>query len=467
MVDLILSSDEEVDSGHLPSLQKHEFEVAKTLQESFDQLSAPRAKSVRQCDSREQVAADAILAKRMQEDFDHERRQPREVGPAICDGLGLTGREFAGPMCAVAGQKKPRQARSMLNVKVYVTDAKSFLITIEREAFLISVFSHAAISTALRQVAGWKRASPAKLADLFELCRPAPDACVFDRPIAERLSVEDALGDCPGVLRVRANAACKKQLRQVRDQRVPKRMRAGAGGGDDAGGSPPGALLTPPRGLMAAAAAAGQHDGVEVLRLRTPDGVLGSPVALVKNYNRDRGVLLARETGLKEMVEMAPEARAHINDNVRNRIDSHAKTRRNFTTEVRRASDSVLDAAQAAVRSDVLAHAALTHRTEYASTAVLVYAKDTTLPRHVDGCGHWVVLFSFGVTVDFFASERSFKFESGDALVFNGSTPHAVMHGIDHVHLNSTFHGKKKKLPDELSYMNALRASFQSRQGDP
>merc|ERR1719265_2249831 len=103
------------------------------------------------------------------------------------------------------------------------------------------------------------------------------------------------------------------------------------------------------------------------------------------------------------MVEMAPDARKQINDNVRNELDAYKKTQRNFTSEVRRASDRVLDLGMEAVKADPLAHASLAHRTEYTSTAVLVYEKGTTLPRHIDACGHWVVLLSFGVTVDFFA----------------------------------------------------------------
>jgi len=214
------------------------------------------------------------------------------------------------------------------------------------------------------------------------------------------------------------------------------------------------------------AKAHGECDRVEVLRLRTPDGRLGSPVVLVKNFHCDRGVLLARLTGLREMVEMAPEARNAINDNVRSELDSHKKTRRNFTTEVRRASDRVLDLGEQAITQDSRAKSALAHRTEYASTAVLVYEQGTTLPRHVDGCGHWVILFSFGVTVEFFAGDRVFSFESGDAFIFNGSARHSVTHGIDRVHKKSTLRGKTRKLPDELAYMHGKRASFQTRQGD-
>merc|ERR1712232_353125 len=173
------------------------------------------------------------------------------------------------------------------------------------------------------------------------------------------------------------------------------------------------------------------------------------------------GVLLAHLTGLKEMVEMAPDARKKINDNVRNELDAHKKTRRNFTSEVRRASDQVLNLAEEAVKTDAVAKAALAHRSDYASTAVLVYEKDTTLPRHIDGCGHWVVLLSFGLTVDFYAGNQGFKFESGDALVFNGSKLHGVMHGIDRIHKKASMRGKAVALPDELDYMRDKRASFQ------
>ena len=105
---------------------------------------------------------------------------------------------------------------------------------------------------------------------------------------------------------------------------------------------------------------------------------------------------------------MAPDARKKINANVRNELDAHKKTQRNFISEVRRASDQVLDLAEEAVKADPLAKAALAHRTEYASTAVLVYEKGTTLPRHIDACGHWVVLLSFGMTVDFYAGGQGY-----------------------------------------------------------
>ena len=41
---------------------------------------------------------------------------------------------------------------------------------------------------------------------------------------------------------------------------------------------------------------------------------------------------------------------------------------------------------------------------------------------HRAECGNWVVLFSFGRTVEFFCGGRTELLESGDAILFNGGT---------------------------------------------
>lgn len=325
-------------------------------------------------------------------------------------------------------------ARQML-VKVYSPDGVPIVVNIKPDAALSTLLTKAPVGKALRALLGVKRICNENLAKSFDISTPGPGAHIFDHSLASRTCVRDALG-AQRVLHIQRNGSARAS------SHVARSLSSGC------------------------VAAPGGYDRVEVLRLRTP-GDLGSPIVLVKNFNRDRGALLARLTGLREMVEMAPDARKNINDNVRNELDAHKKTRRNFTSEVRQASDRVLDIGQEAVKADVAAHAAIAHRTEYASTAVLVYDHGTTLPRHVDGCGHWVILLSFGVTVDFFAGDRSIMFESGDALIFNGSKTHAVMHGIDRLRKKASLRGKSVALPEELSYMSSRRASFQARQGDP
>ena len=76
---------------------------------------------------------------------------------------------------------------------------------------------------------------------------------------------------------------------------------------------------------------------------------------------------------------------------------------------------------------------ALHHRTPYNITASRAYnAGKNELPHHVDALGNWVVLFSFGLTVDFYVGHKTVCVESGDALVFNGAAAHGVVHGFTH-----------------------------------
>ena len=64
----------------------------------------------------------------------------------------------------------------------------------------------------------------------------------------------------------------------------------------------------------------------------------------------------------------------------------------------------------------------------------LLYLSNGTLYDHVDGVGHYLVLMSMGCAVDFTAGDRVVRFESGDAIVFNGGRAHGVMHGVRGVH---------------------------------
>merc|ERR1711953_941062 len=142
---------------------------------------------------------------------------------------------------------------------------------------------------------------------------------------------------------------------------------------------------------------------------------------------------MAHAAGIRATVENAPQAKKEIKNNVRSTLVDMAKPFKTNTSSfgLHKASNCVMDIADEAVRHDALAVAALRHQTPFTSTATLIYVKSTKLPRHVDNCGNWVVLFSFGSTVDFFCEDGAEKFESGDVLVFNGSKRHAVCHGID------------------------------------
>eukprot|EP00931_Biecheleriopsis_adriatica_P006725 TRINITY_DN108089_c0_g1_i1.p1 TRINITY_DN108089_c0_g1~~TRINITY_DN108089_c0_g1_i1.p1 ORF type:complete len:449 (+),score=78.14 TRINITY_DN108089_c0_g1_i1:27-1349(+) len=419
--------------------------------------------------SRPDTSSDMLLALQLQSEEDEKARVEQLL--SLAEPAILTSPlQEATELHTARDRPSPRLKEDVVTdvtssggcrVKVYTSEVESTVFQLKPTVKLTEIFSEPSVAQALRSQLGVKRLAAKTLAQRFEIHCPAPNAQVFAGAIAGTTSLHQVLGAKGGVLRLRPVGGSLKQS--------TKR----SGGSSSSSRSQRSGVAMAARGLALSrqlggnASVEGECDTVEVLRLRKPGSDFGSPVVLVKNFNRDRGVLLARLTDLKEMVEMAPDARKKINNNVRNEIDSHHKTRKHFTSEVRRASDRVLDLAFAAVQADGSAGAALSHRTEYASTAVLVYEKGTTLPRHVDGCGHWVVLLSFGVTVQFYAGDCSFKFESGDALVFNGSTPHAVSHGIDKINKSASFRGKNAKLPDELSYLADKRASLQARQADP
>lgn len=95
-----------------------------------------------------------------------------------------------------------------------------------------------------------------------------------------------------------------------------------------------------------------------------------------------------------------------------------------------------------------LAARSLQNRRDYYMCTALMYGRNATLPNHIDGVGHWVVLFSLGNNCTFNAGTGkvgdnrmqpnqpvdSFTFRSGDALVFNGDPAHVAIHGLYRVH---------------------------------
>lgn len=111
-----------------------------------------------------------------------------------------------------------------------------------------------------------------------------------------------------------------------------------------------------------------------------------SPILLLKNFNQDRGLALFEdiyEKGGRRYAAGKPYVLA--------------------TEPVHRAANHALDIAAYAVRqrggeNDLRA---LQSRTPYNMTISRAYgAGRNELPHHVDALGNWVVLFSFGLTVD-------------------------------------------------------------------
>ena len=176
-----------------------------------------------------------------------------------------------------------------------------------------------------------------------------------------------------------------------------------------------------------------------------------SPILLLKNFNQDRGLALF-------------QAIYGTNGSGFNRnFNGHVPA----TESVHRAANHALDIATYAVRqrgsdNDVRA---LHHRTPYNITISRAYnAGKNELPHHVDALGNWVVLFSFGLTVDFFVGHKTVCVESGDALIFNGAAAHGVVHGFTHaVRLHSTYRGQTRALVG-VAPIDGFRLSVQARQ---
>lgn len=180
-----------------------------------------------------------------------------------------------------------------------------------------------------------------------------------------------------------------------------------------------------------------------------------SPVLLVKNFNQDRGLALFRTIYSRRQPHGPHQHPAH------HYLPANAHP------PIHRAADRVLDLCETAVlrHGDRRAAAALQQRTPYNMTMARAYHQGRNeLPHHVDGLGGWVVLFSFGATVDFFVGHKTLCIESGDALVFNGAPAHGVVHGFTHpVRQHATCRGKTQSLVG-MSPIDGMRISVQARQ---
>lgn len=179
-----------------------------------------------------------------------------------------------------------------------------------------------------------------------------------------------------------------------------------------------------------------------------------SPILLIKNFNQDRGL------GLFKAIYAGQGHGLH-----QAHYGSHLPS--NANPPIHRAADRVLDMCEAAMlkHGNQRACAALMQRTAYNMTVARAYKQGANeLPHHVDGLGGWVVLFSFGATVDFFVGHKTLCIESGDALVFNGAPAHGVVHGFTHaVRKHATCRGKTMSLVG-MSQIDGMRLSVQARQ---
>jgi hypothetical protein len=104
----------------------------------------------------------------------------------------------------------------------------------------------------------------------------------------------------------------------------------------------------------------------------------------------------------------------------------------------------------------------LRRRTHYFGGGALYYTPKMSLSRHTDGVGGWLVLFSFGLTVNFFVGQKTVLFESGDALIFVSAT---VQHGVDDTLDHATLRDQRHHLPPAVQkVVGRQRMSLLARQ---
>jgi len=209
-------------------------------------------------------------------------------------------------------------------------------------------------------------------------------------------------------------------------------------------------------GFVAAIAHDMGCDDVKMVRLGP---YFDSPIIHIKNFGSDRGGWLLG----KMTIQHGPHA-------------LHPQQHPGFgaitggTALLYECADRCFELAEAAVRDSSHPYKneslrALRHRSQYMPPAALYYTPQAKLGHHKDGMGSWLVLFSFGLTVDFFVGGESVVFESGDALIFVGNS---VEHGIDNTLAHATRGGKgwqRCDLPRDVARMtHGLRVSLQARQ---
>jgi hypothetical protein len=193
-----------------------------------------------------------------------------------------------------------------------------------------------------------------------------------------------------------------------------------------------------------------------------------SPILLLKNFNGDRGLSLFNQIYGAAAGRASGSARGALQQY--HPSAAHGQLHPQSHAVIHKAADRVLDICEYAVlqREHRGAYRALQSRTPYNMTLARPYAVDvpaqSALPHHVDAIGGWVVLFSFGLTVDFFVGHKTVCIESGDALVFNGGPAHGVVHGFSQpVRSHATLRGQTQALVGMRS-IDGFRLSVQARQ---
>lgn len=192
-----------------------------------------------------------------------------------------------------------------------------------------------------------------------------------------------------------------------------------------------------------------------------------SPILLLKNFNQDRGLRLF-ETCFGKDGQDYVNGSAPMTAWMHQFMPGSAAAVRRQAEAVQRAASRALDICEHAVRQQgdkgQRAERALKQRSPWQLTLPREYNKGRNeLPHHVDGTGSWVVLFSFGLTVDFYVGHKTVCVESGDALIFNGSPSHGVVHGFTNpVRRNATYRGKSQPLVG-MRIVDDKRMSVQAR----
>ena len=203
-----------------------------------------------------------------------------------------------------------------------------------------------------------------------------------------------------------------------------------------------------------------------------------NPIVAFENFGGDRGLRLSTIAGIKATVEQHTRESDTNTYASRRAIDTaSAVGGPDICAAMQRAADRLMALASDELRrrGDRVGEHALrpAMRTPWTRTSTLIYPAGATLSRHSDGCGNWVVLFSFGRTATFFCGDASEDLESGDAILFNGGTRFDVEHGIDLVHGYASSYdatsdtNQPAPLPREMGYLDAYRVSVQVRQQDP
>ena len=159
------------------------------------------------------------------------------------------------------------------------------------------------------------------------------------------------------------------------------------------------------------------------------------PIVAFQNFGGDRGERLSQIAKIRETLEQEQREARRNNYSSRKEIDmaSNAgpaiamqdaadRLMELATNKLREQNDEGGRTGVRALRKEM--------RTPWKGTATLIYPPGSTLGNHTDGCGNWVVLFSFGRTVTFRCGPQTEDLESGDAILFNGGTKFDVVHGI-------------------------------------